>query len=236
MKLLVIDQCSGRKDYPDSAESYDAEAIDGSTLETLRTRDETVSTPAVDLYTGRQQQYIDAAIDRLEARAGDSVDRYFISAGFGVVDEDERLPPYDVTFTDYSAGEVGERASDLGIEEDLLTLLDSEYDIVFLALGSNYYRTFDLPTVLASAPSDTLTVCFNRESEAAPFDNAVVLPARTEQAKEQGTIVVALKGKYLQNFADHRAHGAQVDSAKDIETYCTTKYETQSDFGAYGEE
>ena len=236
MEILVIDQCSGRKDYPDSAESYDAEAIDRSTLETLRARDETVTVPAVDLYTGRQQQYIGAAIDRLETRAGDSVDRHFISAGFGVVDEDERLPPYDVTFTDYSADEVGERASELNIEQDLLELLDSNYDLVFLALGRDYYRTFNIQTVLASVPSDSFVVCFNRGSETATFDNAVSLPARTEQATEHDTIVVALKGQYLKNFAVHRSHGAQVDSTADIETYCATAYETQSDFGAYSEE
>jgi hypothetical protein len=236
MDILVIDQCSGSKDHPDDAESYDAEAIDGSTLGDLRAREETVSIRARDLYAGRQQQYIGAAIEQLEARAGDSVDRYFVSAGFGVVDEDEELPPYNVTFNDYPASEIRKRASKLGIERDLLELLDEEYDLVFLALGSEYYRTFDLSTVLGSVSSDTWVVCFNCASEAAAFDNAVALPARTEQAKQQETIVVALKGKYLQNFADHRSHGAQVTSPEDIETYCTTTYETQSDLGAYGEE
>jgi hypothetical protein len=236
MKILVIDQCSGSKEFPDSAESYGAEEIDESTLEELRTRDETVSIRARDLYTGRQQRYITQAIEQLEVRAGDSVDRYFISAGFGVVDDTEELPPYNVTFNDYPPEEIERRASKLGIERDLLELLDEEYDLVFLALGSEYYRTFDLSTVLGSVSSDTWVVCFNCASEAAAFDNAVALPARTEQAKQQETIVVALKGKYLQNFADHRSHGAQVTSPEDIETYCTTAYETQSDLGAYGEE
>lgn len=236
MDILVIDQCSGSKDYPGNAESYNAAAIDGSTLEDLRAREGTVSIRARDLYAGRQQQYIGEAIEQLEARVGDSVDRYFVSAGFGVVDEDEELPPYNVTFNDYSPSEIRKRASELGIEGDLLELLDEEYDLVFLALGSEYYRTFDLSTVLGSVSPDTWVACFNIESETAAFDNAVSLPARTEQAKQQETIVVALKGKYLQNFANHRSHGAQVTSAEDIETYCTTAYETQSDFGAYGEE
>lgn len=236
MKILVIDQCSGDKAYPDWAESYDAEAIDESTLEELRTQDETVSIRARDLYTGRQQQYITQAIDQLEARAGDTVDRYFISAGFGVVSDDEELPPYNVTFNDYPPEEIERRASTLDIEHDLLEILGDEYDLVFLALGSKYYRTFDLSTVLASVSPDTWVVCFNCESAIAEFDNAVSLPARTEQAKQQETIVVALKGKYLQNFADHRAHGAQVTSTDNLETYCMTEYATQSDFGAYDEE
>ena len=235
MRILVIDQCSGSKDHPESAESYSAEEIDDTTLEELRTRDETVSVRARDLYTGRQQQYIGQAIEQLEARANDSVDRYFISAGFGLVGADEELPPYDVTFNDYSPEEITQRASKLGIGRELLDVLDDEYDLVFLALGSDYYRTFDLTTLLESIPSETWVVCFNCESEASRFDNAVALPARTEQAKQHETIVVALKGKYLQNFADHRANGAEVSSAVDIETYCTTAYGTQSDLGSYEE-
>jgi hypothetical protein len=233
MKILVIDQCSKSKNYPPSVNTYTRNDLaEYATLEEARTDAETVM-KAVDLYDGRQQEYITSAVEKLETRAGDTVDRYFISAGFGLVHEDEQLPPYDVTFNDCSRAEIAERASQLGIEEALLETVIRGYDLVFFALGSDYYHAFDLPTVLEATPTDAWVVCFNHEAVTDAFDSAVSLPARTEQAQDQETIVVALKGKYLQNFADHRSHGAQVSSLNDLETYCMTEYGTQSDLGSY---
>lgn len=235
MRILIIDQCSKDKAQDDS-DAYDAEGIDTySSLEELRNQTEKPIQKARTLYTGRQQQYITQAIDKLGEKTDDTVDRYFISAGFGLVSQEEGLPPYDVTFKTYSTEEIEHRASKLGIERELLNVVTNGYDLIFFALGRDYYRTFDLSTVLEAIPSDTWVACFNHESVTAKFENVVSLSARTEEAKEQGTIVVALKGKYLQNFADHRSHGAQVNTLDDVETYCTTEYTTQSDFDEFSE-
>jgi hypothetical protein len=74
---------------------------------------------------------------------------------------------------------------------------------------------------------------FNQEDLAASRKNVVSIPARTAEAKEHGTIVVALKGRYLQNFARHRKEGATVDEIADIVEYCTTEPTTQTGFGAF---
>lgn len=235
MEILVIDQCSSDKAHPEEATVYTREDLkESSSLDDVRANADATQ-KARTLYDGRQQEYITSAVEKLEARAGDSVDRYFISAGFGLVHEDEQLPPYDVTFNDCSPSEIDQRASELGIEEALLEVVTGEYDAVFFALGSDYYRTFDLSTVLDTLSSDTWAICFNCESVTDSVDNARSLPARTEQAKAHETIVVALKGVYLQNFAEHRSNGAQVDSLDDLETYCVTEYGTQSELGSYDE-
>jgi hypothetical protein len=44
-------------------------------------------------------------------------------------------------------------------------------------------------------------VVFNRELVEDQFDNIESIPARIEDAKEHGTIVVGLKGHYMKNFA-----------------------------------
>jgi len=227
MKVLIIDQCSKAKEYREGARSFDAEDIDKHGLDTLRDHPESLSKTARKLYAGRQQQYVSDAVDKLRS-IGDSVDRFFISAGFGVVEETEELPPYDVTFADLSATEVRERAERLGIQDDIQRLISDEYDIVFFALGSDYYRSFDLQRILEEVPPTTWAVCFNHESITDAFENVVSLPARTEEAKEQETIVVALKGRYLQNFASHRSHGKEVTDFEDIEAFCTTEYTTQT--------
>lgn len=227
MNILIIDQCSNSKSYPDESAVFDTSAIDETGLETLRNRDEAASLPARKLYAGRQQQYIDEAVDSLRAN-GNTVDRYFISAGFGLVDETEALPPYDVTFAEMSVTEIESRAASLEITERTTDVLAANsYDVVFFALGSDYYRALELAEVLSTLPEDTLSVVFNQEELADRYDNVVSIPARTEQAKEQGTIVVALKGTYLKNVADNLATGVELESLDDVRLACLSNPTSQ---------
>lgn len=234
MRILVVDQCSNKKDIPEAVTPLNESTIDAQSLENLRSREDVPTRQARKLYTGRQQQYISAAVERFRA-AGDHIDRVFISAGFGVVDENEPLPAYDVTFTGRSEEAIRARAQDLNIQNDLEVRFTAtpSYDVVVLALGRDYYSTFDLNGLMAVVLDRTIVVAFNHPDIAERYPNAVSIPARTEQAKEQGTITVALKGRYLQHFADHRSHGATVEGPKDVVQYCTTEYTSQSGLDRY---
>jgi hypothetical protein len=234
MRILIIDQCSGRKDVPESAPEFDATDIDEHGHKALLDRDGVPAISARQLYTGRQQGYIDSAVDRLRA-TGDTVDRMYISAGFGLVDEDTELPPYEVTFTGMSGEAIDERAALLDIPSDVREAVraDPPYDLVVLALGSDYCRACDVEAVLDELAAETIGLVFNQEDLVADQENVVSIPARTAEAKEHGTIVVALKGRYLQNFARHRKEGATVDEIADIVEYCTTEPTTQTGFGAF---
>jgi len=234
MRILIVDQCSGSKQRPDWFDAFDAETIDSHSLAGLRARDQTPIYPAHDLYTGRQQRYINEAVDRLR-EVGDTVDRYYISAGFGFVGESTELPPYEVTFRNYGTAGIQDRSKDLGIEADLLDQIDTEsaYDLVFLALGGDYYEALDLSRVLDAIPESTMVVLFNREGDTERRQNAVSIPARTAEAKEQDSTVVALKGHYLKQFAASRANGRTVESLSELIEYCTTEQTRQSGLDAY---
>ena len=234
MRVLVIDQCSGSKDVPDRAPAFDIDAIDGPGLDALRDRDGVPVKPARNLYAGRQQRYIDGAVDALQ-EAGTNITRVFVSAGFGVIDDREPLPPYEVTFSDYDETAIRERADRLAIPADIRALLTAtpSYDIVVFALGSEYYHAIDLPAALETLPESSIGVVFNQETVAEDYDNVVSIPARTAQAKEHETITVALKGVYLQHFAGHVANGAAVETIDDAERYCTTDPTTQTGLDAF---
>ena len=237
MRILIIDQCSGDKSAPDWFEPYTVDDLDEHSYEELIRRDQVPTLPARKLYQGRQQQYISQAIQRLRA-AGDTVNRVFISAGFGVVDEETKLPPYDVTFTGLSDSAIQDRAGDLGIQDAILDKIDVSpaHDLVFFALGSDYYEGLDLETILESVPESGFVVLFNQEAVAETNDRTVSIPARTAEANEHGTITVALKGRYIQNFAEHREHEVTIESIQDIVTYCTTDYTPQSGLHEYSSE
>lgn len=233
MRVLIIDQCSNSKSYPKDSVVFDVPEIDDANLDALRSREDVVSIPARKLYAGRQQQYVSDAVDSL--RANDhSVDRYFISAGFSLVTENEKLPPYNVTFADMTVAEVESRAESLEIAEQTCNVISSaSYDIVFFPLGSDYYRAINLPETLSAVPRETIGVTFNQEEVADQYANVISISARTEQAKEYGTIVVALKGIYIKNFADHDLNKTDIESIDDVGSFCTTKPTTQKDLGEY---
>lgn len=233
MRILIVDQCSSAKKTSDRNEPLDIGDIDAAPRETLVDRDGVESYRAEELYEGRQQQRITEA-QRLLESAGDEVDRVFISAGFGVVDSSDKLPLYDVTFADMNTGEIDERAKKLRIHEDLRKLIvGSEYDIIFFALGSDYYRSAKLEDLLPDVSEETFVVFFNRDEFEEEYDNGLSIPARTSQAKAYGTIVVALKGEYLRNFASHRVSGEEVESVDDIKTYCREESSTQAGLDDY---
>jgi len=233
MHVLILDQCSGSKRYPDTSPVFDAADIDAHPREDLLDRPGVAAIPARDLYAGRQQEYIAAAVEALRA-AGHDVTRYFVSAGFGVVAEQEELPPYEVTFAEMSDSEIDARAAALGIPgetRDLLTATD--FDVGFVALGSDYYRAIKGDKRVQDFPADALGAVFNHGDAAATRENLVSIPARTDEARKHGTIVVALKGVYLQNFAEHLSNGRDVRSTADIVEYCTTEYTTQTGFNDF---
>ncbi|WP_089650003.1 DUF6884 domain-containing protein [Halobacterium hubeiense] len=201
LDILVIDQCSGSKEIPDDAPIFGEEETLQFSREDLLARDNVPGIAARDLYTGRQQSNVKSAV-RWLMRQGHDVDRYFVSAGFGLVAEDEYLPPYEVTFSSMNVSDIRERSAKLDIQKDLRNLLqEADYDVVFFTLGKDYYTSIDVDEMVQEVRSDRIGVVFNRELVEDQFDNIESIPARTEDAKEHGTIVVGLKGHYMKNFA-----------------------------------
>lgn len=233
MRILVVDQCSSAKKGKGRHDPVDTETIDTTSRRDLLESEGIPFYRAGDLYEGRQQQRISEAKELLK-EAGDDVDRVFISAGFGVVDEADKLPLYDVTFADMTTGEIDKRATQLAIHEDLQDrIADSEYDIIFFALGSDYYRSARIDELLSTIPEETYVVLFNKEELGEKYENGLSLPARTAQAKEYGTIVIALKGEYLRNFATHRKAGKVPQDITDIREFCLEDATSQSGLDDY---
>lgn len=226
LDVLVIDQCSGSKDVPDDATEFELDELEGVSKEQLLARDNVPGIAARDLYTGRQQKNVTEAVRALR-RDGVNVDRYFISAGFGLVGEDEQLPPYEVTFSGMNVSEIRERSRQLDIKRDVTQLLtDAEYDVVFFTLGKDYYKSIDIDEAVRKIPSNRIGVVFNRDLVNDQYMNIVSVPARTEDAKRHGTIVIGLKGLYLKNFALNLP-GEKVLRPEIISKLCRTTDDTQ---------
>jgi hypothetical protein len=211
LDILIIDQCSGSKYVPEGERVFDANEIDSASKSALLEKANTIGVKANELYTGRQQEAVSNAVRRLRSD-GHSVQRYFISAGFGLVEEEEKLPPYEVTFSGMTVGEIRNRSSRLNIQSDLYRVLDqADYDVVFFTLGKDYYKSIDIDQTVRRVRPDRIGVVFNRELVDQQYDNIVSVPARTEDAERHQTIVVGLKGVYMENFAQNLADTKELD-------------------------
>jgi hypothetical protein len=188
MRILIVDQCSSTKKTSDRNDPLDKDAIDTTPLEELINKDGVESYRAEELYQGRQQQRITEAKKLLE-QADDDVDRVFISAGFGLVDGRQELPIYKVTFNDAGASEIDDRSEKLGIQADLRELISGDsYDVIFFALGSDYYRSVKLNEILPDVPETTSVVVFNQEDLAGEYENVLSIPARNDRRRLEGRI------------------------------------------------
>lgn len=233
MRILIVDQCCSAKKTTQRTKSLSKETIDASTREQLIQQEGVESYRAAELYQGRQQTRIKDAIQTLES-AGDEVQRVFVSAGFGVVEASESLPSYDITFADMNVEQINNRASKLQIYTDLRECIQqTEYDMIYFALGTDYYRSIQLEKLLDDITGEPYVVLFNQEEFDNKAQNIISIPARTPQARQFGTTVIALKGEYLSNFAAHRAQGDVVESLTDIEDYCQSKVGSQSGLDDY---
>jgi len=203
MNILIFDQCSGSKCIPEGTYEFDSDEITNHSKKELLEQDNIPGIVACDLYTGRQQQQITSAVRQLR-RNGHTVQRYFISAGFGVVGENELLPPYEVTFSNMTVQQIRDQSSMLHIKTDISKILtQSKCDLVFFSLGKDYYTSINIEQMIQRVQSDQIGVVFNQSTLADQYDNIVSISARTNDAKQYETIVVALKGLYLSNFAQN---------------------------------
>ncbi len=234
MHVLIIDQCSSDKSYPAGSTTYEKDDLEGVLKDDLLARSDTARIPAQKLYAGRQQEKVGNAVTSLRQN-GHDVSRYFVSAGFGLVEEDEDLPPYEVTFNEMSASEIAEWTVELDLRDDITSVLSGadSVDIVFLPLGGTYYDSIELDAVLPHIPEDTIGVVFNQPEIAAEYGNVISVPAGRPEAKEQQTIAVALKGKLLENFASHLEAGKEVTSKEDVKTFCAAEYPPQAGFDEF---
>ena len=232
MRILIVDQCSASKDHSDGVDPLELDDIEGSPEEAISSSDLN-GIEAADLYTGKQQRRIDTAVRNLRQK-GHEVDRFFVSAGFGLVRETERLPPYNVTFSGMNNERIRQRGEELGITDKLVDQVGKDrYELAFFALGSDYYRAMDIEQVLASVPKETTVIMFNREEDEEEWGNVLSIPARTEEARENGSTVIGLKGTYLERFASRLDEGSVEIDEEVIRDYCESSETSQTNFDEY---
>lgn len=170
------------------------------------------------MYQGQQHKMIVEAIEIL--RKFTEIDFYIISAGFGLLNQDNLIPCYDSTFSDKTKNQILERSKKLDIMNDFKKLPINQYDFLYLALGQKYLHSiFDWEKYIKS-----LTIAFTPSNN----DNVLSIGANNEivhALKEIGYKIhgtIGLKGDLLKMIAQKIAQ-SQKPYQKIVETTTNKK-------------
>lgn len=198
MELLVVGSCTGDKDIRDCPYSLtEADFDDPANLSCREAELSRWTLPAVRLYTGWQHRYMVMGVNAIRQRFGSAACALkIISAGYGLVDEDRNLVPYEVTFQRKGTRWISERAQRLGIPQALRQAIRGFEAVIFL-LGEKYLLSTHPPVI----PYPTQRLIFLAPNAKLPFHpNATIVPAGLEETRF-GAGLTALKGKMFELFA-----------------------------------
>lgn len=213
MDILVISACSGDKRYDDVP--IGCETIDSTNRVDLLQAYPDFVAPAAEMYTGDEHEHIQRAVANLQKYA--DVTWKIVSAGYGLVAEDEKIVAYDCSFTDIDpvrnrAKQMGHDPGSLTIDETRRTVgrelnlpndvkreLAGGHDLVFIILSEPYLvATAD---ALVEVPDGTTVLAFASKGSKPYIGDAYWVPATGDIRAELGTTWFELRGKLLHELA-----------------------------------
>jgi hypothetical protein len=151
--LLVVSACSANKNCGDLDKGsllteYDLD--DPIRRAAAESRLKIYSLPAAQMYTGLGHEFVREAITMLRDH-GYFVSHFILSAGYGFLNENDVIVPYNVTFAKKPKKGIRERGQRLGLRDRFVTIA-KEYDRAILILGREYLEAIGLPLPVDRLP------------------------------------------------------------------------------------
>lgn len=203
LRTLIITSCTGEKRFKPTNQLTLEDFKDEARLQSRSSELAEFACPASQIYTGLQHLRVIEAVELLRQSFGkEAIDLVILSAGYGLIPENQIIVPYEVTFNTMKGHEVDEWAKFLEVHQAFEKTI-ADYDLVFLLLGENYLRSLRLPVV--TKPEQTLIFLTSKTSAAlikGLVANIFVLPLSNAEAKRYSYGLVGLKGFLLKRFAE----------------------------------
>jgi hypothetical protein len=198
MKMLVIGSCTGDKNVRDCPSPLTQPDFDDPSL--FRRRESELSAwalPARELYAGWQNLYMINGVDAIRRRFGTSACAVkIVSAGYGLVDEEQRLVPYEATFQGQRPKWIRDRSETLGIPTAVRKTVVG-HDVVLFLLGKEYLVSIHPPL---SPDINQRLIFFTSKAELPFHPNSTIIAAGRKETRF-GAGVMTLKGKMFERLA-----------------------------------
>lgn len=200
MKILIITSCTGAKKYkPDNQLTQDDFKKLGT--EAFKRREKTLEDfklPAKEMYKGQQHVHLLKGLELIRIACPKiTIDLKIVSAGYGLLDENSPILPYEQTFNNMKAKEIRSWAYFLKIPLKIVSTI-SNYDLNIFLLGKEYIKAINFPKTLSISGN----CIFLTGKGSAPYlptgPNIHMIYLGNEDAKRLSAGLVALKGRVIE--------------------------------------
>ena len=195
MKILIITSCTGEKVVDSDRQLIAGDFQKGKAHVAKREKElKDLLRTAGEIYSGDQHVKLMAGVDQAR-QSGHEIDLHVLSAGYGLIPEDRKVAPYEITFATMKSKELREWADTLNVPEDFRKVVSAPYDFGMILLGDNYLGACDLDeTIKFGGP--TLLFCGTGMANKLPkFANVRVVAISNPEAKRFSCGLIGLKGE-----------------------------------------
>ena len=203
MRILILTSCTGKKKSKPKNQLTIEDFRAGNEHLKNRTKElQENQVSAKELYTGGQHLCLMRALDKLRSTFHQhEFELKIVSAGYGLLNENEKVVPYEVTFSTMGAQESREWGEFLKLHDDGRKLL-GQYDLTFFLLGKEYLRAIALPETLPDTQAYIFLTALAEIKNIPQTKNIFAMPLGNPEAKIYGAAVTSLKGRVLEWFAE----------------------------------
>src|SRR4051812_42194422 len=133
MRILVITSCTGQKSVKDERQLTLEDFQKGAEHVAARQSElSQVLTPAGTLYTGQQHKRLMRGVRQFRTTRsdqGDVIDLCIVSAGYGLVADDDLIAPYEATFSGMNKTDLHAWARSLELPNAFRSAVGEPYDL-----------------------------------------------------------------------------------------------------------
>ncbi len=201
MKILIITACTGKKKvgHPSSLKISDFFQGDEH-IKRCEKKIADLMCIAENLYTGQQHVRLMRGVEyirdqQLESNTDWHVDLRILSAGYGLIESNREIAPYECTFQGMKTAEILALAEKRHIPEDFKKTVARHYDLGLILLGDGYLKACQIDSEVEWG-GPTILFCGKEAAKRLPKDEKLkIVPASNAEAKRFSCGLVGLKGE-----------------------------------------
>lgn len=205
MQLLILASCTGEKKYKPENHLTESDFRLMGTEDFARREKELspYSSPAKEMYTGQQHIRLLRGLTWMrETCPHIPTHLKILSAGYGLLDEDTPIVPYEMTFQGMNTARIREWGNFLEIPQKVLATL-REYDLTLVLLGNEYLRAIGFPQTLNFSNRLFFLTGKGAQKRLPIGDNIFTVTLNNADARRFGAGLVALKGRIMEVLGDY---------------------------------
>ncbi len=196
MHIRILTSCTKKKAVsclnPITAKDFER---GGKHLEERESELRDYQLPAGEMYTGLQHRYLMNGVRAVrKGKPEFDIDVAIISAGYGIVTEDDIIAPYERGFNGKPKTEIRELSDRLDIPKESRRFLAQPADLILILLGGKYLHAVDFDETVVFG-GDTLLFCSQSAVKSLPdWEEVKKVPVTQETARRFSEALVRLKG------------------------------------------